>query len=244
VKVTATELVTQFTCPFLRFVSYERKEPLPAWGSRRRFGTLLHRAIAEYERRGGRLEPALSLLREEGGDLASEDAREARLILYWRHERAASREGRPLLVEGALRASLGGHRLDVRMDRLDRIGGGFRLVEMKAGKRVRLPPVRIQLWIISWAILDVLGQAPRVWEVELLRTRRVVTEPGVTDRGALREGAEHLLAGIVSGDREPRPYDPAICAGCPARIFCPRVTPEARPLRPVPAPELTQSLLF
>ena len=38
-RFTATQLVTQFTCPFLRYVSYEVKEPLPYMGRRRKFGT-------------------------------------------------------------------------------------------------------------------------------------------------------------------------------------------------------------
>ncbi len=33
-RVTATQLVTYWTCPFLWHVSYEVKEPLPVWGTR------------------------------------------------------------------------------------------------------------------------------------------------------------------------------------------------------------------
>jgi hypothetical protein len=244
-KVTATELVTQFRCPFLRFVSYERRQPLPVWGSRRRFGNLLHRAIAEYERRGGTLEPAFQLLEEEGSELSPEDTQEARAILLWRHERTPARPGRPLLVEGPLRTTLGGHRLEVRMDRLDRVPGGLLLAELKAGKSVRLAPVLVQLGILSFAIRDVFGQAPRSWELELLRSRRALAWPGVMDPGALREGAERLLEGILTGDREPRPYHPGICPGCPARAYCPRVTPRPKPLvPPAPAPETAQGRLF
>ena len=46
-RTTATQLVTQFTCPFLRYVSYEMKEPLPVWGTRRRFGNVIHALVRD-----------------------------------------------------------------------------------------------------------------------------------------------------------------------------------------------------
>jgi len=243
-KVTATQLVTYWTCPFLWHVSYERREPLPVWGTRRRFGNVIHAAIAEYERRGRSLERAVLVLEDHRAGLSSEDLEEARAILVWRHDRVRKREGRPLLIEGGLRAFLGVHRLDVRMDRLDRRCGEFLLAEYKGGRTVDRRPLRTQLAILAYAILDVLGRAPSHWEVELLRAREVLEIPPETDPAALRRLPDLLIRGILDGDREPRPYDPAFCRRCPARAYCPKATLHPKPLtRAVPL-ESPQALLF
>jgi hypothetical protein len=243
-RVTATQLVTQFTCPFLRFVSYEIKEPLPVWGTRRRFGNVIHAAIAEYERGGRSLERALLLLEEQRAGLTGPDLEEAQSILHWRHERAEGREGRPMLIEGSLRAQLGGHRLEVRMDRLDGVGGDYLLAEVKGGKAVDLVLVRVQLRILATAILDVFGKPPGRWEIELLRARKVLGVPAEMGAGKLREFTLGLIRGIQEGDREPRPYDPAFCKRCPARTFCPRATPRPLPFTRRSPAENPQLRLF
>jgi hypothetical protein len=229
-RVTATQLVTYWTCPFLWHVSYEVKEPLPVWGTRRRFGNVIHAAIAEYERRGRSLERSLLFLEDERAGLTTQDLEEARSVLIWRHERTREREGRLVLVEGSLRAHLDGHRLDVRMDRLDSVGPEFLLAEYKGGKAVNLELVRVQLMILSYAVLDVFGRAPSRWEVELLRARKVVNLPVELDPTRLKEFTGRLIQGIQERDREPRPYNPAFCKGCPARAFCPKATPNPKPL--------------
>jgi hypothetical protein len=228
-KATTTQLVTYWTCPFLWHVSYEIKEPLPVWGTRRRFGNVIHAAIAEYERHGRSLERALLLLEEQRTGLTAEDLEEARSILLWRHERAQGREGRPVLIEGSLRAQLGGHRLEVRMDRLDSVGGDYLLAEYKGGKTVDLELVRVQLMILAVAILDVFGRAPSRWEIELLRARKVVSLPAEIDPGKLREFMNRLIQGILAGDREPRPYDLNFCRRCPAKLHCPSWTSSPKP---------------
>lgn len=227
-KFTATQLVTYWTCPFLRYVSYEVKEPLPVWGTRRRFGNVIHAAIAEYEKTGRRLESALATLEEKREGLKTEDLDEARSILAWRHERASERAGRPLLVEGGLRSYFGSHRIEVRMDRLDASGPDYLLAEYKSGKAVDLDLVRVQLMILSFAILDVFGSPPERWEVELLRARRVLELPPERDREALRRFVSDQVRGILEGDREPRPYNPQFCRRCPARAYCPRATSSPR----------------
>lgn len=244
-KTTATQLVTQFTCPHLRFVSYEMKEPLPVWGTRRRFGNVIHSAIAEYERRGRSLERAFLLLEDQRGGLTIQDLEEARSILIWRHERTREREGRLVLVEGSLRAHLDGHRLDVRMDRLDSVGPEYLLAEYKGGKSVDLELVRIQLLILSYAVLDVFGRAPSSWEVELLRARKMVSLPAEVDPGKLREFTRSLIQGILHGDREPRPYNPNFCRRCPAKLHCPSWTSSPKPFtRAQITKQETQRLLF
>jgi hypothetical protein len=243
-KTTATQLVTYWTCPFLWHVSYEAKEPLPVWGTRRRFGNVIHAAIAEYERRGRSLEKAIHLLEEQGAGLSTQDLQEARDILTWRHERAGNREGRPVLVEGALRAYLGEHRLEVRMDRLDGVGSDYLLAEYKGGKSVDLELVRTQLLILSTAIQDVFGRPPSRWEVELLRARKVVDLPAERDLRTLRGFTGGLIERILEGDREPRPYAEAFCKRCPARAFCPRWTPSPKPLSRPPQPAEHQRTLF
>jgi hypothetical protein len=245
VKVTATQLVTYWTCPYLWHVSYQVKEPLPVWGTRRRFGNVIHAAIAEYERRGRSLEQAFQLLEDPRAGLTTQDLGEARSVLIWRHERTREREGRPVLVEGSLRAHLDGHRLEVRMDRLDSVGPEYLLAEYKGGKEVDLELVRVQLMILSYAILDVFGQAPSLWEVEILRARRMLSLPAETSPGKLKEFTRGLIQGIEKGDREPRPYDPAFCRRCPARSFCPKSSEHPKPLtRAQEAKRETQRLLF
>jgi hypothetical protein len=243
-KTTATQLVTFWTCPFLWHVSYEAREPLPVWGARRRFGNVIHAAIAEYERRGRSLEKGISALEEQSGGLSAQDIAEARAILAWRHDAARGREGRPVLVEGALRAFFGGHRLEVRMDRLDRVGGDFLLAEYKGGKGIDLELVRTQLLILSYAILDVFGRPPGHWEVELLRARKVVSLPAERDIRTLRAHVGSLIERILSGEREPRPYSDAFCTRCPARDYCPRRTPSPKPLTHAVREEQGQLTLF
>jgi hypothetical protein len=229
-KTTATQLVTFWTCPFLWHVSYQVKQPLPVWGTRRRFGTVIHAAIAEYERRGRSLERGFLLLEDQRAGLTPQDIEEARSILLWRHERAQGREGRPVLIEGSLRAYLDGHQLEVRMDRLDCLGGEYLLAEYKGGKSVDLELVRVQLLILSFAILDVFVRAPARWEVEMLRARKVLGLPADQDPGALRLFVAGLIRRMLDGDQQPRPYASSFCRRCPARRFCPRGTDHPEPL--------------
>jgi hypothetical protein len=241
-KVTATQLLTYWTCPFLWRVSYEVKEPLPVWGTRRRFGNVIHAAIATYERHGRSLERALLFLDEQRAGLTSDDLEEARSILVWRHERSQAREGRSVLIEGSLRAQLGGHRLEVRMDRLDGVGGDYLLAEYKGGKSVDLDLVRVQLMILAYSILDVFGRAPSAWEVELLRARKVLSLPAEADSGKLTDFTQRLIQGVMEGTREPRPYDPAFCKKCPARSFCPKGTANPKPLTRIQESRLVNQL--
>lgn len=243
-KTTATELTTYWTCPFLRHAACVARAPLPVLAARRRFGTLIHAAIAEYERRGRSLDAALRLLAEQGGRLDPGDAEEARAILAWRHGRAGGGEGRPWLVEGSLTATIDGHRLAVRVDRLDRLGDGLLLAEYKGGRAVDLERVRVQLRILAAAVRDVLGHAPARWDLELLRERTVVSLAPETDPARLRGFVSGLIRGLQDGDREPRPYDPAFCRRCPARAYCPRAASRPRPLPPAPAVPSAQGLLF
>lgn len=221
-RTTATQLVTFWTCPFLWHVSYEVKQPLPVWGTKRRFGTVIHAAIAEYERHGRSLERALSTLEEERAGLTPPDLEEARAILQWRHERRRGREGRPVLVEGSLRAHLGDHRLEVRMDRLDGVGGHFLLAEYKGGKSVDLDLVRVQLMILSFAILDVFGQPPDRWEVELLRARKVLELPAETDREVLRAFVSDQVRRVLQGNRDPGPTTPNSAPDVPPDSSAPK----------------------
>ena len=128
-KLTASILVAQSVCGFLRHVQYGARQPLPFLAGRRRFGTVLHAAIALYEKSGGRLRDAVAAL--ETFVLPPEHLDEARAILAWRHARPRDPARRPFLIEGPLSAPLDGHRLDVRMDRLDRRDGEFVLTEYK-----------------------------------------------------------------------------------------------------------------
>jgi len=241
-RVTATQLVTFWTCPFLWHVSYEVKEPLPVWGTRRRFGNVIHAAIAEYERRARSLECAFQLLEDQRAGLTLQDLEDARSILAWRHERAPGREGRPMLIEGGLRAFQSGHRLDVRMDRLDSVGAGYLLAEYKGGRVVDLELVRVQMMILSYAVLDVFSRAPSRWEVELLRARKVLSLPAEVDSGKLTDFTKRLIQGVLEGDREPRPYDRAFCKQCPARSFCPNGTANPKPLTRIQESRLVNQL--
>jgi hypothetical protein len=243
-KTTATQLVTYWTCPFLWHVSYEAKVPLPVWGARRRFGNLIHAAIAEYERRGRSLEKALRFLEEQGSDLSFQDTHEARATLSWRHERAGAREGRPILIEGGLRAHLGEHRLEVRMDRLDGVGSEYLLAEYKGGRTVDLELVRIQLLILSYAVFDVFGRPPLRWIVECLHARKLVELPGERDLRTLRGFPMSLIERILDGDREPRPYAESFCRRCPAKEYCPRWSRSPKAFSRTPRAEPEQLTLF
>jgi len=193
----------------------------------------------------GDLERAFLLLEEQRAGLTPEDLEEARSILAWRHERAPGREGRPMLVEGSLRAQLDGHRLDVRMDRLDSVGPEYLLAEYKGGKTVDLELVRVQLMILSYAVLDVFGRSPSSWEVELLRTRKVVSLTAEASPEEFREFTWRLIQGIQAGNREPRPYDPNFYRRCPAKLYCPRWSASPKPFSKTPGTKLeSQRMLF
>lgn len=231
-KLTASILAAQSVCGFLRHVQYGARQPLPFLSGRRRFGTVLHAAIALYEKSGGRLREAVAAL--ESFVLPAEELDEARAILAWRHARPRDPARRPFLIEGPLAATIDGHRLDVRMDRLDRREGDFVLAEYKTGRRADLGALGAQLRILSYAIARALGRPPAAWEVELLGARRVLSLPAERDPRALEQYASGLAAAVARDDREPRPSDPSSCARCPARRYCPRVTPEPLPLSAAP----------
>ncbi|HVE38688.1 MAG TPA: PD-(D/E)XK nuclease family protein [Planctomycetota bacterium] len=242
-KLTASILIAQSRCGFLRHVQYGVRQPLPFGAARRRFGSVLHVAIAVYEKSGRRLETALETL--STFVLPAAELDEARRILAWRHGLARDPARRPFLIEGALHALVDGHRLDVRMDRLDRREGDFVLSEYKTGTGDDPGPLRAQMTVLSYAIARTLGRAPAEWEVELLGERRVLRLPAER-RPAELERAVALLAGAVARDeREPLPSDPGFCRRCPARRHCPRATPRPEPLRaPEPPEESAQRSLF
>ena len=227
-KLTASVLVAQSVCGFLRHVQYGARQPLPFLGSRRRFGTAVHAAIAVYEKSGCRLEPALDALPSLG--LPPRDLHEARAILAWRHARERDPSRRPFLIEGSLHVSLDDHRLEVRMDRLDRREGEYVLAEYKAGRRVDLEPLRAQLRILSYVIGRTLGRTPSEWEVELLGARRIFKLPAERQLSELERFTGDLARAVARDDREPDPTDATFCRRCPARSFCPRATPDPRPL--------------
>jgi hypothetical protein len=242
-KLTASILVAQSVCGFLRHVQYAVRQPLPFGASRRRLGSVLHAVIAFYEKSGRRLGPALEVL--DTFVLPAADLREAREILQWRHGRDRDPRRRPFLIEGALHAAIPPHALDVRLDRLDRGEGEFVLAEYKTGRAVDPEPVRVQLRILAYAVGRSLGRVPSEWEVELLGARRVVRFDAERDLSALERFIAGLAAAVDRDDREPRPSDPAFCRRCPARSHCPRATPNPLPLRePAPRPESTQRALF
>jgi hypothetical protein len=242
-KLTASILVAQYTCGFLRHVRYAVRPPLPFGANRRRLGAVLHAAIALYEKSGRRLGPALDALATFV--LPAADLDEARAVLAWRHARDRDPDRRPFLIEGALHASIGPHSLDVRMDRLDRREGDFVLAEYKTGRLVDPGPLRAQLRILAYAIGRALGKTPAEWEVELLGARRIVRFDAERDLATLERFAAGLADAVERDDREPRPYDPSFCRRCPARRHCPRVTPDPLPLaEPAPPRESAQLNLF
>lgn len=220
-RTTATKLVAFAQCPFLYKVLYEIREPLPVLGTQRAFGNVIHATIAAYEKERS-LDQGFEALEKLGNRLNRRDLDEARSILAWRHDRAQERAGKPVLIEGSLRASLAGHRLEVRMDRLDAVGQDLLLAEYKGGKTVDLDLVRIQMMLLSYAIHDVFGRAPRRWELELLRERRIVNLDAETSPRNLAGYAAGLVNQVAQPSREPNPQDPRFCARCPARPFCPR----------------------
>lgn len=242
-NLTASILVAQAVCGFLRHVQYGLRQPLPFGGARRRLGSVLHAVIAFYEKSGRRLPPALAAL--ETFVLPARDLDEARAVLEWRHGRDRDPARRPFLIEGALHVALPPHTLRVRLDRLDRGEGEFVLAEYKTGRTVDPDPIRAQLRILSYAVGRALGTAPSEWEVELLGARRVVRFEPDRDPAALERYAAGLAAAVARDDREPRPYDPAFCRRCPARSYCPRASTSPLPLRePAPQRDSPQLALF
>ena len=242
-KLTASILVAQSVCGFLRHAQYGARQPFPFLGSRRRFGSVLHAAIAIYEKSGGRLEAGIRAL--ESFILPAAELDEARGILAWRHGRERDPARRPFLIEGALHATIDDHRLEVRLDRLDRREGEYLLAEYKTGREVDPETVRAQLMVLSYAIARSLGKAPSEWELELLGARRVLRPAAERNPERLEAFVAGLARAVARDDREPEPRDPAFCRRCPARSYCPRATPHPRPLRDAsPAGQAAQLKLF
>ena len=243
-RLTATILTAQFQCGWMRHVMYAARVPLPVLGTARRFGNALHAAREAFEKRGRSLDAAAEVLNRYAGGMTPEDLTEAREILAWIHDRSRGREGHPLLIEGPLRTAVAGHRLDVRLDRLDRVGEEMVLVEYKTGRRTELEPVRAQLRILSYAVWSIFGQPPARWEVEFLRARRVVDLPAETDPRVLERFTADLARSVARGDRDPRPHDSGFCRRCAARPYCPRGGQSPKPLPDPPRREEAQLPLF
>jgi len=242
-KLTASILVAQSVCGFLRHVQYGLRQPLPFAASRRRFGSVLHVAIALYEKSGRRLDTALAAL--STFVLPAPDLDEARRILAWRHGLERDRSRRPFLIEGALHTTVDDHRLDVRMDRLDRREGEFVLTELKTGRQLEPSSIRAQLGVLSYVIGRTLGKTPSEWEVELLGARRILRLPAERSPAELERVVAGLARAVARDDREPEPSDAAFCGRCPARRYCPRASSRPLPLRtPAPAEPPTQLNLF
>ncbi len=242
-SLTTTRLVTYYTCPWLYYVEYVARQPLPALAMRRRFGIILHAAIAAYERHGRSLATAFAVLGQQAG-LTTEDSALARAILEWRHGQVRPAGSRPVMVEGTLQVAVRSHRLVVRMDRLDGVGEDLELVEYKTGRRVDEELVQVQFAILAFAVHAAFGRAPSAWRLELLRARHVKTIEASRNPDALKERVAALADGIVGRQWAPRPYDGGFCARCPARECCPRVSARPKPLALPSAPQGAQLVLF
>ena len=133
-------------------------------------------------------------------------------------------DGRVLHVEPeqAFNLSLPGFRLKGRIDRIDRAGRGFRLIDYKTGdvKDEWQLERDLQLGLYAIAAEQVLGLRPIVLaicyledaiEVEVLKT--------TSQLQADEEHAGELAAGIIAGDFAPQP-SPWKCARCDFRLVC------------------------
>jgi DNA helicase II / ATP-dependent DNA helicase PcrA len=222
---------THRECPRQYWYRYRlRLPPLPAVEAQ--LGTVVHEALLQAGRirqEGGDLDE--TLLRDiyddawEGVVLAEPRRRPVIEDLGWRLLRgfwcSGGLDDAPHLLERAFSAELDGWRLRGIIDRVDRVGDAWRIIDYKTGRPLPASRLRRDLQLALYALgAGELGLDPLELEIAYLRDgKRVQVDAGPDLIADAKRIGSDVARSVRSGNFIPRP-ERRRCALCSYRLTC------------------------
>jgi RecB family exonuclease len=226
--LSASDIQTYRSCP-LRY-KFARVLRIPSEQTvGQRFGIAVHQVLERYHAEEGRsLERLLELLeaglRRSGiGEERHELREKARSALTRYHERLGEEDSEPVWFERAFSFRLGPHHLRGRVDRVDRVGDRYELIDYKTSRPKSAEELRDDVQLALYALA-----AREDWRLEssiqayyyVLDDLKVPVAAGAPDAATIEEVVLEVGEGILAQAFEPTP-SPAACGLCDYRIVCP-----------------------
>jgi RecB family exonuclease len=228
--LSASDIHTYRACP-LRY-KFARVLRIPTEQTvHQRFGIVVHQVLERYHSDGGdTLAQMLELLdarwRRAGfgdGNRDRELFEKAQVALTHYHARLRGHDAQPVWFERQFDFRLGPHHVRGRVDRVDRVGEGYELIDYKTSRPKTAEQLREDIQLSLYALA-----AREDWGLEcshqayyyVLDDLKVPVERDRRDAEAVRDVVLEVGEGILAQEFEATP-SPAACAMCDYRIVCP-----------------------
>jgi CRISPR/Cas system-associated exonuclease Cas4 (RecB family) len=228
--LSASDIHTYRACP-LRY-KFARVLRIPTEQTvHQRFGIVVHQVLERYHCDGGQtLAQMLELLDarwRRAGFGESERDRElfekAQVALTHYHARLQGQGAQPVWFERQFDFRLGPHHVRGRVDRVDRIGEGYELIDYKTSRPKTPEQLRddIQLSLYALAAREDWGlECSQQAYYYVLDDLKVPVERDERDAQAVKDVVLEVGQGILAQEFEATP-SPVACGMCDYRIVCP-----------------------
>jgi len=228
--LSASDIQTYRACP-LRY-KFARVLRIPTEQTvHQRFGIVVHQVLERYHSDGGQtLAQLLELLDtrwRRAGFGESERDRElfekAQIALTRYHARLDGQGSQPVWFERQFDFRLGPHHVRGRVDRVDRLGAEYELIDYKTSRPKTAEQLRDDIQLSLYALA-----AREDWKLEcsqqayyyVLDDLKVPVTRDERDANAVKDVVLEVGEGILAQEFEPTPSRSA-CSICDYRIVCP-----------------------
>jgi DNA helicase-2/ATP-dependent DNA helicase PcrA len=228
--LSASDIQTYRACP-LRY-KFARVLRIPTEQTvHQRFGIVVHQVLERYHSDGGQtLAQLLELLYtrwRRAGFGESERDRElfekAQIALTRYHARLDGQGSQPVWFERQFDFRLGPHHVRGRVDRVDRLGAEYELIDYKTSRPKTAEQLRDDIQLSLYALA-----AREDWKLEcsqqayyyVLDDLKVPVTRDERDANAVKDVVLEVGEGILAQEFEPTPSRSA-CSICDYRIVCP-----------------------
>jgi RecB family exonuclease len=228
--LSASDIHTYRACP-LRY-KFARVLRIPTEQTvHQRFGIVVHQVLERYHCDGGAtLAQLLELLdarwRRAGFGDSQRDRglfEKAQVALTHYHARLAGQDSKPVWFERQFDFRLGPHHVRGRVDRVDRVGEGYELIDYKTSRPKTAEQLRddIQLSLYALAAREDWGlECSQQAYYYVLDDLKVPVERDERDAQAVKDVVLEVGEGILAQQFEATPSHSA-CSICDYRIVCP-----------------------
>jgi RecB family exonuclease len=228
--LSASDIQTYRACP-LRY-KFARVLRIPTEQTvHQRFGIVVHQVLERYHCDGGHtLAQMLELLdarwRRAGFGDSQRDRElfeKAQVALTHYHARLQEQDSQPVWFERQFDFRLGPHHVRGRVDRVDRVGEGYELIDYKTSRPKTAEQLRddIQLSLYALAAREDWGlECSQQAYYYVLDDLKVPVERDQRDAEAVKDIVLKVGEGILAQEFEATP-SPSACSICDYRIVCP-----------------------
>ncbi len=228
--LSASDIQTYRACP-LRY-KFARVLRIPTEQTvHQRFGIVVHQVLERYHCDGGQtLAQMLELLdarwRRAGFGDSERDRdlfEKAQVALTHYHARLHGQDSQPVWFERQFDFRLGPHHVRGRVDRVDRVGEGYELIDYKTSRPKTAEQLRddIQLSLYALAAREDWGlECSQQAYYYVLDDLKVPVERDQRDAEAVKDVVLEVGEGILAQEFEATP-SPSACSICDYRIVCP-----------------------